>query len=159
MPRIVCVRNALACRILELWYGQQPPPDGDEVLTPWVYRIDSDKIIGRKVMVFADAFSQVTANRRDDQNDYTYTIMVVERYTEQGDAPDEWIDERVKFCEELITKLGDARGEWLLSGGVQGLGLWPEIAEITTVYDAEELHERKLFVSVLSITYREEVAP
>ena len=153
--RIIDVRDALAERINDAWAADME--DADEVLTPYRFDIDSATHTGRKVYVFPSTYTGVPATRADDQNDYGLVVIVVERYTLAGDPPDEWIDERVTWCEWLLGIVGNARGDRLLATGDDD-GLWPETAECTTVYDLEELSERKLFVSVITLTLREHAA-
>lgn len=156
MARIIEARDALKQLIDAAWpVGERESAEDDEVLTPWVFRIEAEKVRGRKVFVFPSAYATELVTRASDRGDYTFVLLVVERYREQGDPPDEWVDERVNFCEQLADAAGDARGPRLLATNSRD-GLWPETAEVTTVFDLEELTERKLFVSVLTITYREE---
>lgn len=155
MARIIEARDALKQLIDTHWPVEDRESADDEVLTPWVFRVEAEKVKGRKVFVFASAYTAELATRASDRGDYTFVILVVERYREQGDPPDEWIDGRVNFVEWLSNVTGDVRGPRLLATNSRD-GLWPEVAEVETVYDTEELTERKLFVSVLNITYREE---
>lgn len=155
MARIIQARDALKEKIDTLWPVEtRESQTDDEVLTPWAFRIEAEKVVGRKVFVFPSAYTNELATRVSDRDDYTFVILVVERYREQGDPPDEWTDERVEFCEWLLNTVGDARGQRLLATNHLD-GLWPETSEVTTVFDLEELTERKLFMSVLTITYRE----
>ena len=156
MARIIEARDALKEKIDTLWPVEtRESQTDDEVLTPWLFRIEADKVVGRKVFLFPSAYATEFATRASDRGDYTFVLLVVERYREQGDPPDEWVDGRVSFCEWLANVTGDARGPRLLATNHLD-GLWPEVAEVTTVFDLEELTERKLFLSVLTITYREE---
>lgn len=149
MARIIEVRDAIKTRINELWHPDDREGPDDEVLTPWVFRIAAATIRGRKIFIFPSAYLSEMATRKSDQGDYTYVLFVCERYREQGDPQDAWIDERVSFCEWLVNAVGDARGPKLLDT------LWPETSGVELVYDTEELTERKLFCSVLNVTYRE----
>lgn len=154
--RIVEVRNAVVARILAAWVGRGAD---DNVTGPYRLDIDTKKLKGRQVYVFPSSTTGGPAYRGDDQNDYTLVVLVAEVYTGKGNPPDAWVDARVEFCEWLNqTVLGDPRAPRLLAvEGVEDSGLWPETAEVTTVYDIEELAEKKLFLSVLGVTYREQV--
>lgn len=149
MARTIEVRDGLKDRIDELWPVVDRASADDLVLTPWTFRIEADKHKGRKVYIFPSAYLTEIASRSSDRGDYIYVLIVVERYREAGVPPDEWIDERVNFCEWLINNIGDARGPKLLDS------LWPETSGVSVVFDLEELTEKKLFVSVLNVTYRE----
>jgi len=152
--RITEVRNAVAAAINAAWVSRESV--NDEVVTLSRVTIDSATHAGRKVYVFRSAYAEVPVTRDEDQGDYTIAVMVVERYAGQGHPPESWVDARVDWCEWLVNLLGDARGPRLLAvEGQPDSGLWPEVAEVTTVHDLEELTEKKLFVSVLNVTYRE----
>lgn len=152
--RITEVRNGVVDKITSAW----GPTGNDAVIGLTRVDIDSKAVAGRKVYVFRSGYSTTPADRGEDQGDYTVAVMVVERYTGQGDPPETWIDDRVDWCEWLVRLLGDPRGDRLLAtAGDPYSGLWPQSAEVTVVHDIEELAEKKLFVSVLSVTYREQV--
>lgn len=142
--RIVEVRNALAAAITTWWTPSAP----DAVLTPWRFDLDSKTHTGRKVYVFPSEYARENVARGREQCDYAFALIVAERYEEQGQPPDSWTDERVEWCESLLEHL-DTPGNLLLSS------LWPQEAAVTTVFDLEELSARKLFFSVLNLTYRE----
>jgi hypothetical protein len=157
--RIAEVRDAAAAKITAAW----SPADPDGVVARYRVDIDSATHEGRKVYVFPSATaSPEPATRGEDVFDYTLAFMVIERFTAadgMGDPAEAWVDERVAWVEWLWKLLGDARAERLLADEEDpDSGLWPEVAEITTVYDLEELAERKLFVSVVTVTYREHSA-
>lgn len=150
--RIVEVRNGVVARVAAWWEPAAP----DEVSAPWDLDLDTGKMKGRKVQVFPSTYTGGPVTRGQDQDDYTLVVLVAEVFEPSGDIPPEWVDERVAWCESLLDLLGDPRAERLLAvDGAPDSGLWPETAECTTVYDLEELTERKLFLSVLTITYRE----
>lgn len=149
MARIIEVRDALKARIEELWPVEDRASADDEVLAPLVFRLKAETTKGRKVFILASAYVKEIASRSSDRCDYTYVILVSERYRGQGHPPDEWITERISFCEWLIDSIGDARGPRLLNS------LWPERSAITAVLDYDEMVERKLFGAAMEITYRE----
>lgn len=142
--RIVQVRNALAAAISAWWTPSAP----DAVLTPWRFDLDTKTHTGRKVYVFPSDYTTENIARGFEQGDYGFTLIVAEKYEEQGEPPDAWTDERVEWCESLYQLLADPEALLLSS-------LWPQEAAVTTVFDLEELSARKLFFSVLNVTYRE----
>lgn len=156
--RIVEVRNAIVTKVGNAWVSRGSIDDA--VTGPWRLDIDTKKLKGRQVFVFPSTYTGNPANRAQDQNEYTLVLLVAEVYrgTPAGDPPDAWIDERVLFCEWLANDvLGNPRAERLLAvEGESESGLWPESVEVTTVYDVEELAERKLFLSVITATFRED---
>lgn len=154
--RITEVRNAVAELIDVLWVARESADD--EVIARTLFELDSATLAGRKVYVMRSAFTGGPVNRTEDQDDYTIALMVVERYAGQGPPPEEWIDERVEWCEWLLRQLGNPRGDRLLAEpGEPDSGLWPEVAEVAEVHDVDELTTRKLFASLLTLTYREQV--
>lgn len=154
--RIVEVRNAAVTKIGNAWVSRGSADDA--VSGPWRLDLDTKKLKGRQVFVFPSSYLGGPANRLEDQSDYTLVVLVAEVFRGTGDVPDAWCDERALFCEWLAnTVLGDPRGERLLAvEGDPDSGLWPESVEVTTVYDVEELAERKLFLSVITATFRED---
>ena len=151
--RIVEVRDAVVERVAA-WWGPSAP---DEVLGPAEFDLDTSKMLGRQVRVFPSTYTGGPVDRSGDQNDYTVVIAVTEVFRDAGEVPAAWVDELVAWSERLLNAVGSVRAERLLATGEAGSGLWPETAECTTVYDLEELTERKLFLSVLTIMYREHV--
>jgi hypothetical protein len=156
--RIVEVRNAVVTRINGAWTSRGSIDDA--VSGPWRLDLDTKKVKGRQVYVFPSSYSGGPENRLEDENDYTLVVLVAEVYRGTGDPPDEWLDERALFCEWLANEvLGDPRAERLLAEPSDpGSGLWPESVEVTTVYDVDELVQKKLFLSVLTATFREQAA-
>lgn len=153
---ITAVRDALAALIDELWDTDDP---ADEVVTKSSPDIDTSALKGRKVYVLRASRADEVANRGEDANDYTLVILVVEKFRNQGEAPEEWIDERVAWVEWLLNAVANPRGTRLLADeDVPGSGLWPQEAELAVVLDAEEIG-RGLFASQINVTYREQVEP
>lgn len=148
------VRDAVVAKILAAW--TERVPDSDEVLGRYRVDLDAAATGGRKVYVFPLSTAGQLVTRTEDQNDYALGLWVIERYTDAGDPTEEWLDTRVEWVEWLWKLLGAARGPRLLvDPEVPDSGLWPQVAEITTVYDHDELVEGKLFASVLQVVYRE----
>ena len=143
--RIVEVRNALAAAISAWWAPSAP----DAVLTPWRFDLDSKTHTGRKVYVFPSEYATENVARGFEQGDYAFALVVAEKYEEQGQPSDAWTDERVEWCESLLALLSNPASRLLDNA------LHPQDAAVTTVCDIEELTARKLFFSVLNVTYRE----
>ncbi len=152
--RIVEVRDAVVERIAAWWEPAAP----DEVIGPWEIDLDTRELKGRRVQVFPSTYAGGPVSRLSDQNDYSIVIVVAELYPDDGPIGARWIDGLVGWCEQLLNEIGSVRAARLLAvEGQPDSGLWPETAECTTVYDLEELTERKLFLSVLTVLYREQV--
>ncbi len=151
--RVVEVRNGLREKIDAYWTVRSDE-DNDEVIGRWLFDIASETLLGRKVIIVPVSYLTGVANRTEDRGDYQLVVVVVERYTEQGPATDEWVDDRVMWCELLMTHITDPRAAKLLATNDED-GLWPDVSDVL-VYDVEELTQRKLFLSVITVTFREE---
>lgn len=140
--------------LVEDWWGPTSP---DDVSAPVEFDLDTAKLDGRKVWVFPASYAGAPVNRGEDQGDYSLTITVAELYPDAGAIDKAWFRERVKFCEDLLAAITNVRGPNLLSDEADPdrTGLWAQESGVTTVYDVELLTERKLFLSVLNVTYRE----
>lgn len=168
VARVNEVRDALAARIEAAWIPyatsivtpatatqRARAGEQDEVITAARWEIKERVHRGRKIYVVRDRLAGRPGTRGEDEQDYGFLVFVAEFYRDQGEPPDEWVDERVEFCEWLLRLLGNPRAGRLLPDSASG-GLWPQEAEITVVVDREELDERKLFASMLTLTYREQ---
>lgn len=150
--RITEVRDAVYDLVDNAWVSRSGPDD----LVVKASRLDirARDHAGRKVYVFRSAVLGVPVSREHDQDDYEIGLLVVEKPTDAGDPDEAWVDQRVEFCQWLLDTVGNAREVRLLPASASG-GLWPQAAQIDVVCDVEELSERKLFVSLLTVTYRE----
>ena len=151
--RIVEVRDAVVERVAAWWRPAAP----DEVKGPAECDLDTSQMLGRRVQVFPSTYTGGPVDRSDDQNDYTVVLVVTEVFKDAEEVPVAWVDELMAWTEELLNEVGSVRAERLLATAEPGSGLWPETAECTTVYDLEELTDKKLFLSVLTVLYREHV--
>lgn len=152
---LTAVRNATA-DLVRAWWADMGPDDSVE--SKYSFRIDAKSHKGRKVYAVAAAEeSPGPADRGADVYDYRVALVTVERFEPAGDVPEEWIDERVRFTEFMWKFVGEAREIRLLGDpAIAGSELFPKAAAVTTVYDFEELTERKLFISVVEVTYTED---
>lgn len=147
---ITAVKDALVARIDAAW----GPPAGSEVSGKGRIDFDAGTLTGRRVVVFRAGRQDAPVTREADQYDYAFAVWVVERYADQGDPPEDWIDERVAWVEWLLTVIGSPRDP----AGNPLPGMWPQEAAIEELYDVDDLTEHKVFSSLLRVTYREEVA-
>jgi len=113
--------------------------------------IDAETLEGRAVYVFPSKYGYLEVlTRADDQSEYAVSVLIAERYPDAGPAPKAWLDERVEWVQDnVLDVLDDPRGAEPVEGYV------PWQSEVQTVYDVEELVNRKLFLSVVVITYRQ----
>ncbi len=105
---------------------------------------------GPKVYVIGTAFPQVEMlDRAEDVNAFMVSVVYAEKCTDATPTT-AWIDERLnRVDEQIYDALGDHRVVLLDSA------LWPESAEVTTLYDYGELKERNLFISEVVFEFRE----
>lgn len=109
---------------------------------------------GRRVYVFGSAERQEgPATRGEDYNDYTITIIILERYDgSEPIPPDDWIEEREAWVEsQVYDRLGDARAEGDDEVVPDAIAQSQEWAQ---VYSIDYLRQLKLFRSEVNITYR-----
>ena len=152
--RAIELRDAIADRLRSVW-GEPAPAT---VKVGWRIDVPEDGPSGRVVFVAPASYrSEGPVTRATDLNDYRYAVLVVERYADAGDPPDEWLSERAAFVQEQVydalQNVGLDRAEStppLLNS------FWCETAEVTVVYDLQALTEHKLFWSEIEFTFREE---
>jgi hypothetical protein len=153
LARIDQVCDAVVARIQDAWNPSAP----DEVRAPDDFELESSKIEGRRVEVFGDTYLGNPVTRGQDFNDYTLVVLVSEKFPDEGEVDRAWRRRLTRFCEWLLNDvIADPRGPRLLpTEGDPNSGLWPQSAEVVTVYDTEELSQKKLFFCVMRVTYRE----
>lgn len=107
---------------------------------------------GPAVYVFPASYSQTDiVTRASDEISNRVSVVFAEKYTDAGKPTTAWIDARVRTVEQKIYKpLGDHRTEAIS-------GLWPETAEVLSVYDYDFLQGASLFLSEVEIDLREVV--
>jgi hypothetical protein len=102
-----------------------------------------------EVQVRADGWTDGgPASRGEGLTDYRIQIAVVEMYTEPGDVPTEWLDERVNWFERAVVQsIGDARESF---DGAYALTL------DDVVIDPDELDDKWLVWLLAEVTFRDE---
>lgn len=145
MPaRVIDAADKVVSAIEEFW-GPTPPAGVERV---YLIDIDSGTLEGRRVYVLPGSFTwDEHITRIETFHDNTVSVLIVERLTCLPAEQTAWLDERVEFVEALLDLFNDDQnpptpGLWLQNGGVD------------PVYDLEELSQRNLFFSVLSLTLR-----
>lgn len=105
---------------------------------------------GRRIYVFGATERNEIATRGEDFNDYGVVVIVLERYTDQGDPPDSWVDERVAWVEsQVYDRLGDPRTD--TPPVPDSLSL---TCDWTQVYSPELLRKLKVFRSEVTAVIR-----
>lgn len=97
--------DALLAALLADW--QPSAPDGAE--RAYFKRIgDAEgaefKLLGRRVVIYPTDYSNDPASRGEDEFAHSITVDVFERYTDKGDPPTEWTDERVDFVYARVVE-------------------------------------------------------
>lgn len=156
--RIGQLRNA-AKKLIDDWWEARWAAE-DEVVSDYEFEIDSKTHKGRKVYIVPATGAISPVDRGTDLRDLGLLFLVVDKFAKdegQGRPPEDWTDERVEFTEDLLGVLSNPRQANLLAvDGQSRSGFWPQLSEWTTVYDADLLLEKRLFLSVITVTYREE---
>ena len=149
--RLVC--DAVVAAIVADWVPTAP--DGVER----VYLPDTDEayaVVGRRIFVFPLGQAQADiASRAEDRNEFRVGVMLVENYAAAGTPSREWCDERVDFFDGLYQLLGNPRTpheDPLFPAPLAQV--YPDDAAIVVSYDADELRDKKLFWSLMELTYR-----
>ncbi len=164
LARIDEVCDAVVAKIAAIWGVDSQPPNGvqvdddPEIVTD---PTEANVIQGRQVYVLPDAYDNPESSARGfDWNDYTVVVIIARLYTDAfAETPlKEWVRAERYWVEQTIYQpLTDIRGERLLPDSDSG-GLYPvSPSGVETPYDSEELRERKLFFSVVRVTFREDV--
>lgn len=123
---------------------------------------EGDVIEGRQVYVLPDAYDNPEASARGyDFNDYSVEIIIARLYRgadEESMLLKDWVRAERYWVEQTVYKpLTDVRGEKLLSESESG-GLWPvSPSSVEVPFETAELRDKKLFFSVVRVTFREDV--
>lgn len=157
--RITTVGDALVADVLATWAADRGSPVAapDECERLYLTPVDLGRLTGRKVWVTPAAFLDEAATRRLNRGEYTFAVIVAERYPAAGLPPKAWLDERVRFVELLYDRLGSFGNErasgWLQADGHPG-GLWTERAAVGEVYSFDYLDRHHVFWAELELEFR-----
>lgn len=143
--RIVEICDAVTAYLTANWVGTVPTIE--RVYTP---EFDHLAFVGPSVFVFPTAYQQAEMlDRKSDIDAYRVTLLFVEKCIVAGLPTVAWLDARVLLVEgQIYEKLSDHRTPAIA-------GLWPETAEVTSVYDFDFLRATNLFISEIEIEFRE----
>lgn len=156
--RILDACDTVVSAITAAWSPSAP----DEVKRAYAPTIGLSKdnpdtlITGRKVYVFPGNWGTPgAASRSEIFKTHTISVLVAERYTDESEMPESWIDDRVLFVETLFDLL--ANPTTIHTGAL--VNLYREAddpAQVDQVYDLDLLlQERKAFWSRFTITFTE----
>lgn len=146
--RIVDLAAAVAAKLVTDWAPVAP----NAVTRCWLARICFDEnrpdelISGRQVYVMPADPRLSPFTRAHWRNGYVVGVLLAERYAEQNDPPDSWIDARVEWWEQTI--LYPLSNPELVLIGPDGIVTAarpdPEVPpEVTAFVDREVLAEDK----------------
>lgn len=112
-------------------------------------------IVGRKVYVFPTSYAVPQLQDRElvDKR-YSAVALVIERYTDAGTPPTEWMDERVLFAEGLYKLLRDP-DLVLLDTAIPDL---ENGSTVDVVYDIVRFAEQRTFWSQMTLNFQEATA-
>jgi hypothetical protein len=115
-----------------------PDVDGDDMPDNTLY-----------VLIWSDGYSDGgPVSRGEDATDYRLKFLIVEKCPTPGRVPTDWRRERTAWVDACIVRaLGDAR---------EGMDGAYALTLDDVTFDQEELLERWLFWTVVSITIRDE---
>lgn len=160
--RILQVCDAVAAHLRTVW-----SPTGDDRVTrtygPDIgLSVDDEAtlIAGRQVYVFPTSYAvPVQVTRREVEWRYAVSIIVAERYDEDGETaglpPNSWMDARVAFVADKIFKPLRDQHLTLLGTVIPSLESGGETAEVLTVYDLDVYREHRAFWSQINVPFEE----
>lgn len=114
-------------------------------------------LTGRKVYVFPGRkLTKGATDRECDAIDWSVGILCIERYTDAGLLPKEWMDQRVEWQEDVVEYAIDYDGRegWLEFNSRQLRTMSIE----TEVYDVDKHEEFKLYWSETEVIFEEPAA-
>lgn len=141
----------LVAHLLAGW-ADRGPKDGAE--RRYFARISDEgaaRIEGRRVFVFPTKYDNGPENRGEDLFVHEIAVLVAERYTDAGDPPTEWIDERVDWVyEHVVQGLDFARETPAWNGGLSTTSADTQVADIEKLTTGG-----KLFYSLVQLVFAE----
>lgn len=152
--RILAVCDAAAALILANWTDRAA---ADGCARSWIPEInltedvdESELLNGRQVYVIPapDAYSADLITRNDQQRNYKFRVLVVERYIPESEEdpktpPNSWVDERVTWFQNTIfNPLANQTECVLLDEVVPAL---EENASVQVIVDRDVLLQHKAF--------------
>lgn len=148
--RLVEVAEAVRAEIAAGPFDDPAGMEPASVERVWGMDFEADRAAGLRVHVVPVGYSQPeTATRAEVTWEYTVGVVVTDRYSEAGQPPKEWVDERVRWVlKNVWERVGDARHFDAVAGA------WPESGEVSA-FDPEFLRELKLFWSEVTVAIRE----
>ena len=144
--RIIDVCDEIVAYLTTNWVGTAPT-----IERTYLPDFIAEEFTGPKVYVIGTAFPQVEMlDRTGDIDAYVVSVIYAEKSTDAGTPTTAWIDERMnRVDEQIYDRLKEHRVVLLDSK------LWPESADVTTLYDYDFLKERNLFLSEVVFEFRE----
>ena len=99
--KIIGVCDGIVSALSTAWVPVAPSTVERDYIAP-VSIEDLDTFLGRKVTVFPGPQDDDGENRGEDRLGMTIGVLAVERYTDAGDPPKSWMDERLYWMENTI---------------------------------------------------------
>ncbi len=152
LSRVIEICEAVAGGIFSRWSPSAPDAvqrvyESEIITEPTAPNV----ITGRQVYVFPTSYvTAELATRGTNRLEHVVTVVLAELYTTAGPVTNAWLDERLLWAEQTVWHpLDDPRQPAILAG------VWPQRAEVIP-YDIEELVQRKLWLSWVTATLRED---
>lgn len=140
----------LVTHLLAGWADKGPKDGAERRYTVPVSDGGEFKTEGRRTYVIPARYDNGPEDRGEDLFVHEVYVLTLERYTDAGSPPTDWVDERV---------------DWVYDHVVQGLDFGREApawnAMLTTasadvqIYDPEKLDTGKLFYSLVRLVFNE----
>ena len=114
---------------------------------------DLNKSVGKKVDVYpVSVDSTDDSTRTDTFYNFSFSLVVFERYIQAGNIPNSWIDDNVLFVQTCVFNPFDGPTGVLFT--VDGIDYWVDSISIPTVFDYDMVREHKSFWSEVELTLR-----
>lgn len=105
----------------------------------------------RRVFVMAVDYDSVYENHEEDRYTHEILALVLERYTDDGDPPVKWIDDRVDFTFTYVVQGFDYRTAPSWNANLRTIA-----AEVDGILAPEKMFSGgKLFFSLIAFTFEE----
>lgn len=160
--RILSVCDAVASFIRTTWQPTAPSAV-TRTYGPDVGLTTDDEstlLSGRQVFVFPASYAvPVQVTRAEVEWRYGVTVLVVERFDEDGETPGKppnaWMDERIAFVENSIFKPLRDQDLTLLGSIIPALAEGGEVARVEVVYDLNLFLQHRAFWSQVTLPFEE----
>ena len=154
MDRLLEVADVAAAAINAAWTGRGAN-DGAE--RSYGLQISLEELVGRKVLVIPIGDGEVERlDRATTIREYRLAVITVERCLETGLPSDDWMDQRLEFCREVVFDIlnVDRKTEYLGTPAT----LYTESIDRPSAFDQDLYWDSNAFLCQIDVALREKVS-